>query len=508
MAAGNSRAALSSGALGALLVSVAAALAVQASSVRTVPTEAGDVSAIISHSLAPSPLAEDLRRLTDEIGGRISGTPAMARAVDWGVTAFRAAGIEVHTESYQLPVTWQEESSQLRLAGPVQFPLSMVSVAWAPSTEAGGIDAPLLDIDNGTEADFARAGPAVRKAILLVHSTVLVSWADLSEEYARAPAIIERAIAHNAAAILWISSREHRLLYRHTDAVAGELAKIPMGILAREDGLRLARVLAAYPGKERAHLAIMNRIGGPIAQQNVVGEIKGSERADEFVILGAHLDSWELGTGALDNGCNAAMVIAAARAIKASGVRPKRTLRFILFSGEEQGLLGSWAYVRQHQAELDRISAMITYDSGVGRTTGYSLGGRADLEPALTQLLQPLAAWGINTHTLDASTGTDNLDFLLEGVPNLVANQDAGNYMVNYHAASDTLDKVDFRNLQMEAAIAALTAYGIAQRSTLLGPRQSRPQIETLMKATGLDQQLKTLGYWPQWESGARGRRP
>ena len=184
-----------------------------------------------------------------------------------------------------------------------------------------------MDVADGSEADFSRAGAAVQGAILLVHSNVLVTWADLSEEYFRAPAIIERAIARQARAILWISSREHRLLYRHTDAVAAELAKLPMGIVAREDGLRLARVLAAYPGQERAQLSIENRIGGPVPQYNVVGEIKGRERADEFVILGAHLDSWELGTGALDNGCNAAMVIAVARALKAAGVHPKRTLR-------------------------------------------------------------------------------------------------------------------------------------------------------------------------------------
>src|SRR6185369_11539267 len=169
------------------------------------------------------------------------------------------------------------------LTGPVQFPVSIVSVAWAPSTPVGGIAAPLVDVADGSEADFARAGAAVQGAILLVHSNVLVTWADLSEEYFRAPAIIERALAHQARAILWISSREHRLLYRHTDAVAAELAKLPMGIVAR--------VLGAYPGQERAQLSIENRIGGPVPQYNVVGEIKGRERPDEFVILGAHLDS-------------------------------------------------------------------------------------------------------------------------------------------------------------------------------------------------------------------------
>jgi len=468
----------------------------------------GPVDAIIAQALAPSPLPEDLRRLTDEVGGRVTGTPAMAQAVDWATAALRAAGVEVHTEAYELPVSWQEESSRLELSGAVQFPVSLVSVAWAPSTAAGGIEAPLVDVGDGSEADFAHAAQRVPGAILLVHSSVIVTWADLADEYARPPAIIERALALKARALLWVGSREHRLLYRHTDAVEGELARLPMGILAREDGLRLARVLAAHPGKERARLSIANRIGGPVPAFNVVGEIRGRERPEEFVILGAHLDSWELGTGALDNGCNAALVIAAARAIKAAGAAPRRTLRFVLFSGEEQGLLGSLAYVRQHQAELDRVSAMITYDSGSGRVTGYSLGGREDLEAAVAQVLAPLWAWDVNRHTLDASTGTDNLDFLLEGVPNLVANQEEGNYMANYHAASDTLDKVDMRALQLHVAIAAVTAYGIAERDALLGARQTRPQIEVLMKRTGLDQQMKTLGYWGAWQAGTRGRRP
>jgi carboxypeptidase Q len=226
------------------------------------------------------------------------------------------------------------------------------------------------------------------------------------------------------------------------------------------------------------------------------------------VILGAHLDSWELGTGALDNGCNAAMVIAAARAIQQSKLRPRRTLRFVLFSGEEEGFQGSYAYVLQHRGELDRVSAVIVYDSGTGRVTGYSLNGREDLEQRVTQVLAPLASWGVEQHTLDAGDGTDNLDFLLEGVPNLVANQDESNYMVNYHASTDTLDKVDMRALQLHVAIAAVTTFGIADRPQRIGPRQTRTEIEALMRRTGLDKQLQDLGYWPEWQSGARGRHP
>ncbi len=251
-----------------------------------------------------------------------------------------------------------------------------------------------------------------------------------------------------------------------------------------------------------------NKIGGRVEQQNVVGESRGYEKPDEAVILGAHLDSWELGTGALDNGCNAALVIEAARAIKATGLLPRRTIRFVLFSGEEQGTIGSFEYVKAHRTELDKIRAMITFDAGIGRVTGYSLGGRRDTEAGLREVLKPLESWGANNHTHDASFGTDNFDFLLEGVPTLVANQEEANYLPNYHAASDTLDKVDMRELKLHTVLAALTAWGITDRTEPLGKRLTRSEIETQMKETGLDQQLKTLGYWDAWQSGARGRKP
>jgi carboxypeptidase Q len=458
--------------------------------------------------MGPSPMEDNLRRLTDEIGGRVAGSPEMARAIEWGVGAFRAAGVDVHTEKYSLPVAWSEGDTQLELLGPVKFPVHLVAEGWSPATPSGGIEANLIDIGYGAEDDFARAGNSIQAAILLVHSDIGTTWADLFNEYLRPPGIIDHAIKGGAKAILWVGARERKLLYRHTNSLNGELDKIPQAIAAREDAMRLARTIAAYPGKVRVRLRMPNKVGGPIEQENVVGEIRGYEKPDEIVILGAHLDSWELGTGALDNGCNAALVIDAARAIKATGLLPRRTIRFVLFSGEEQGTIGSYEYVKAHRAELDKIRAMITFDAGVGRATGYSLGGRRDIEAGLRQVLKPLESWDINHHTYDASFGTDNFDFLLEGVPTLVANQEEANYLPNYHAVSDTLDKVDIRALKLHTALAALTAWGVADRTEPLGKRLSRAEIEVQMKQTGLDRQMKLLGYWPAWESGARGRKP
>jgi carboxypeptidase Q len=458
--------------------------------------------------MGSSPMEENLRRLTDEIGGRVTGSPEMAKAVEWGVGAFRAAGVDVHTEKYALPVTWSEGDTRLELLGPVKFSVRLKAEGWSPATPTGGIEANVVDVGYGNEDDFAKAGASIKGAILLVHSDIGTTWADLFNEYLRPPMIIEHAVKEGAKAILWMGARERLLLYRHTNSLAGEIDKIPQAVVAREDAMRLARTVAAYPGKVRVRFDMPNKIGGPIEQENVVGEIRGYEKPDEIVILGAHLDSWELGTGALDNGCNAALVIEAARAIKATGLLPRRTIRFVLFSGEEQGTIGSYEYVKAHRAELDKIRAMITYDSGIGRVTGYSLGGRRDIEGGVREVLKPLEAWGANNHTYDASFGTDNFDFMLEGVPTLVANQEEANYLPNYHAASDTLDKVDMRELKLHTVIAALTAWGIADRAEPLGKRLSRAELDVLVKETGLDQQLKALGYWDAWQSGTRGRKP
>ena len=457
--------------------------------------------------MGPSPLEDNLRRLTDEVGGRVTGSPEMAKAVDWGVAAFRAAGIDVHTEKYTLPVTWAEGDTRLELLGPEKFTVRLVAEGWSPATPAGGIEATLIDVQDGSADDFARAG-SIKGAILLVHSEIGSTWADLFREYSLPPGIIDRSKKGGAAAILWMGARERLLMYRHTNTGEDALDVIPQAVLAREDAFRLARAIAANPGKVRARFTMPNKIGGPVDQFNVIGEIRGYEKPDESVILGAHLDSWELGTGALDDGCNAALVIEAARAIKASGLVPRRTIRFILWSGEEQGMFGSWQYVKAHQAELDKIRAEIAFDNGTGRTRGFQLSGRRDTLDALNEILKPLASWDVSNNSLDGDIGTDNWDFVLEGVPTLIANQDVANYLPNYHAASDTFDKVDIREMKINTVVAAVTAWGIADRAEPLGKRYTRAEIERQLQDSGLADQMKLQGYWPLWENGIHGRKP
>lgn len=463
---------------------------------------------VIQSALGASPLEENLRYLTDVIGGRVSGSAAADRAVGWAVEAFRHAGVdEVLTEKFTIPVAWAEGQTHVEVLAPEPFRVRLVSVGWSPPTLEGGITAEIVDVGNGDDAAFAKAGDAANGAIILVHSKVLITWDDLANEYKTAPGIIARAEKAGAAATFWMSTRPNLLLYRHTDAVDGRLEDLPQAVVAREDAERIARFLASGQ-KVRVHFDMPNRVSGPVDSENVIAEIRGREKPDEFVLLGAHLDSWELGTGALDDGCNAAMVIDAARAIRASGSVPRRSIRFALFTGEEQGMLGSWAYARAHRAELNGMAAAVIFDNGNGRVTGYSLGGREDALPAVREALEPLRQLGVAEFTLDAEAGTDNFDFLLQGVPTLVANQEPANYMLNYHAASDTFDKVDIPALKKQVAIAALTSYALADREERVAPRQSRAEIERLMRQTGLEQEMKLEGFWKLWESGDRGRPP
>jgi hypothetical protein len=482
-------------------------------------TFAGDNSSdrIIQQALKTSTLETNLRRLTDEIGGRVPGTPAMQRGVDWGVAAFKAAGADsVHTEDFTIPHSWAEGKTEMSISSTgtaldekvssipsVQFDARVVSVAWAPAlSEAEHV--PIVAVGEGTAEEVAKAGDISGK-ILLVHTTVLKTWSDLFAEYEKAPPLITLAVKGKAKAIAFLSTRDHDLLYRHTNSVAGDIDRIPMVIIAREDGERIARLLASgHP--VWADLSIPNKIGGPFKTSNVIAEIRGSEKPDEFVILGAHLDSWEMGTGALDNGCNSALVVDALRAIKESGLKPRRTIRFILFSGEEEGLMGSRAYAVSHRNELDKAFGVVIYDAGTGKTTGFSVGGRKDLVTAAQPLIAPLAQLGVTQLNPTMESGTDHFDFMLEGVPTFVADQQEANYLTSYHASSDTFDKVDLAQLKNHVAEAAYMSFALANLTEPLGPRLTRAQIEQDLKDTHLDQELKDMGMWDDWANGKRGR--
>jgi len=452
-------------------------------------------SRLAGRAVGDTPLLADLRELADGIGGRPSGSPANERAVEWAVAKFRAAGLEVKTEPANVPYLWLGGVAHAECLAPQQFPLAVAAAPMSASAKA--LEARVVDVGDG-----AKMPPAAKGAIVLVTNAEMRSLEDLFAEYMRNRPLAEAATKAGAVGMLLESSHPRGLLYRHPVAFDKPLP-FPVAIISREHAERLRRLAAA--GEVKVRLDWQNQEGGAYAVKNVVAELRGREKPDEIVVIGAHLDSWDLGTGANDNGVNVAMVIDVARGMKALGLTPRRTVRFALWNGEEQGMWGSAGYVRAHAAELDKHVATVTFDIGSGRTLGFFLNGRPEIGAAVDEALRPVAGLGPFVQLPDAIDGTDNFDFLLSGVPNLVANQDAAPYLPDYHASSDTYDKVDGREAQANAAIASALVWGLAERAQPMGKRQSRGEVEKLLKAWKLDVQMKAFGQWDAWVAKKRG---
>ncbi len=467
------------------------------------PQEQNGAKLLVNRATGPTPMMDDLEELCDRIGGRPTGSKACERAVDWAVAKFRAAGVDsVWAETYTIPWSWRPIAAEAECVTPEHIPLRLAACPFTASTPGSlALEAPLIDAGTGTPEDFARLGEKARGAIVLVHSDELKTEEDLFKEYKRDKPMLEAARRASVAALLLQSTRPRGLLYRHPLDLAA-ISPIPAAIISREEGGRLARL--AEKSEVRLRLRLKNEITGPIKARNVVAEIRGHEAADDIVLLSAHLDSWDLGTGADDNGVNAALVIDVARGIKQLGLIPSRTIRFALFTGEEQGMLGSEAYTRQHANEMERHIVTVTFDTGSGKTTGFYLNGRAELRKPLRDTL---AAGGLDVtdDTTAAINGTDNFDFLLSGVPNLVAVQEWAPYLPNYHAESDVFDWVNKSEAKNNAAIAAVLVWGFAQNAERPAPHQTRAQVEELLRNTRLDEQMKTLGQWDDWTAGKRG---
>jgi hypothetical protein len=458
---------------------------------------------LVAALLSDTPLISDLKQLTDEIGGRPTGSRQNKAAVAWGVEKFKQAGLDVHTEKVPMPRLWLEQSSNAVISGTnLSFTPAVTALTFSPATAKTGLTAPLLDGGAGMETDFRHLGPAAKDAFVLIHTKELIDIDGLFEEYANSVKIERNAHKAGVKGLIYMSSRPKGLLYRH-NASLGPSNALPMAVMAREGAQKATRLLAQGTAL-RLTLTLNIRDESAYDSENIVAEIKGSQHPEDIFVLGAHLDSWGLGDGANDNGANAALVIDIARQMKELGITPKRTIRFVLWNGEEQGMYGSWAYIRSHRAELNNHVATATIDIGTGRILGFFTNGRSDIQHALDQALLPVAGLGPFEHINAPIVGTDNYDFMMNGIANLVANQAPYNYGPNYHASSDTFDKVDQRQLKLNATIMAAVTLGLAN-SDEHWARASKRDVQKLINETDLRAQMDTFNLYPAWKDGSRG---
>jgi carboxypeptidase Q len=433
-----------------------------------------------------------LKGLTEQFGGRLTGTTAYNRSAEWAAEQFRAAGIKnVKLEPWTMPNGWDRGSARGRMTSPLDRPIHIESLGWAPSTPSGGVKAEVtMFSDIEPEKIRAQAGKLKGRVVMLDLASI---FSDGFGAFAKLIAALPIFRDVSVAAMIVSDSERNNVLNAFGFTWGGAMSPLPLAQVGMEDGKLIERLLAK--GSVTLEFALENRTSGPIQVNNVIAEIPGREKPDEWIIVGGHLDSWDYGTGAQDNGSGCAMVMEAARAIAALGA-PRRSIRFALWGGEEEGLLGSAAYVKAHKAEMGKCVAALNTDNGAGHPKGWKVQGRADLNDAMKSVSSVLGGLSGDGLSQQTTFDTDHGHFMLEGIPALDLWVDMSHYGEVHHKSSDTIDKVDAHNLASGAAIVAITAYAVGERAEPIAKHIDHAAVGEILKKAKLDEFLKVIGVW------------
>lgn len=460
-----------------------------------------ELQQLIGSLTGDTPQAEDLRYLADVIGGRTTGSAANVRAVDWAMNRFREAGVRAAKEPFTVPKQWLERRTSVHFSGSGMRLLARgVAKQYSATTGPEGSKAPLIGIGMGTESDFLASANNVNGAWVLVNTAEVVDLNGLFGEYEHAIAVEPLAHAYGAKGIIYQSPRSEGILHR---LVLFSGVDLPVLYIERQEANRLSRLLASGSALQASAIIDVD-VSEEFQSHNVIGELEGTDLKHEIVLIGAHLDSHALGTGAIDNGGNVTILLDIARQMQDLGIRTRRTIRFALWNGEEQGFLGSWSYTKQHADELDNHVLAASIDVGEGPITGFFTNGRgSELAPILDLALAPVAGLGPFSYPDVALVGTDNYDFILNGVPNLISMQDSAALGPHYHAETDTLDKIDPHVMKRNATILAALVYGFANAPSRL-PRQSRNEARAHIERAELEVPMKMFGVYESWKNGHR----
>jgi hypothetical protein len=401
--------------------------------------------------------------IADVIGPRLSGSPGLAKAHDWAGRTMTANGmVNVHREAYAFGPSWTRGLDRARLISHNGITLRVAQLAWSPATH-GAVTGQVMRYTGASMADLNALKGQFKGKIILDGAIPKVG----SEPGADSAAFIALAKAmETEGALAYIAPSEKALAMNMGGSPNWRYAfrpKIPNAIISREGYALLNRLL-----DRREPVTVEIDLPGvtsaqPVQQYNTIGEIRGSEKPDEVVIIGAHMDSWDLGTGATDNGTGTSSVLEALRAIKALGVAPRRTIRGILFSAEEQGKLGSTAYVAAHMSEMPNVQAVLIDDLGTGRINGWSLQKFENARPYMAAAIAPLDELGVSQLPLEWSSDSDHWPFTQAGVPAFFGVQEQEDYFTaTHHSEFDTFSHVKPESLIEGATVLAVTAWELA----------------------------------------------
>ncbi len=421
-----------------------------------------------------------LEKLTDSVGGRVTGSPELRRASELILAELKQAGYaNARFEESPLESRWSRGPASGRITSPIDRAITIGSYAWVPGT-AGPVGTPLVDI--GAPASNALPVPAERvrgAAVLVDPQKIGVDPSFVSR------AALARALAEaGAVAMLIPSDKPGRMVYT---SAFGFYPRAPLPVISvgKADALLLRRLLAKGPVK--LSLDVRNSFDtSPYLERNVIADLPGRD-ASEIVLLGAHYDSWDPAEGADDDGSGVAAVLEAARILRSLGIQPRRTIRFAFFYGEEEATLGSRAYVATHEKELDALKAVLVMDSGAQAPKGVELHGRADLEAPMRRALRSVASLGASSTTLEASFDRDHGPFMVVGVPAMTLWVEPGTYDDRHHTVIDTFDGVDPHWLAVDTAVMGILAWELANGPEPVGRRLSPTEADALLKGSGVE---------------------
>jgi carboxypeptidase Q len=418
----------------------------------------------------------ELRHLTDNIGPRIAGSPQAQQAVEWVAAEMRALGAEVTLEKATVP-HWVRgvETGELvawpgQAAGTTQK-VVLTALGGSIATPAEGLTAEVIVVPDFAALKALPAGAAKGKILLFNHpfDKELAAVGDGGGAYGGAVAyrgvgpIAAGSVGAAAVLVRSAGGADYRLPHTGMTMYVPDVPKIPAAAVTAEDAEMLANLAAQGPVK--MHLTLTPQTLPDAQSYNVIADWKGSEHPEQVVIVSGHLDSWDLGTGAIDDGAGIAVSMQAIHVLQSLGIRPKRTVRFVAWMCEEQGSQGAAAYVEDHKDQIANHIGAIESDLGADHPTGISFEGK----PALAGYLRPVSQVldGIGAPRVESGGSGEDLSGLVEkGVPGFAPIQDSRFYFNYHHTAADTFDKVDPKHLNENAAIMAVLAYALADSST------------------------------------------
>jgi carboxypeptidase Q len=489
-----------------VLSGIAAAISLRSSLVRAGGDEKNALAAldaqILSEIREHSELMANLEYLSDTIGPRLTGSPQLKQANEWTRDMFAKYGLtNAHLEPWTMERSWTRGRAKARIVSPTEHPLTIASAGWSPSTP-GAITGPVVYFDAKEKKDFDKFHGKLKGAIVIYQEATSLSPPKPDDPHAQMsrpmqqppPRIGEPPVEdpyeaflrtakersefwkkEEVAAVLRDSNKPHGLLNMTDVSLARyDIGPIPTAFVTGEGYRMIFRMLERHLPVQ-VEMEMTNTIGDkPMEVYNTVADLRGSEKPDEMVILGAHLDSWDLGTGSTDNGTGSMVVLEAARALAKLNLKPRRTIRFVLFSGEEQGLYGSQEYVKAHKNELDKVSGVLVHDTGTGRVLTLGLHDNYQDRELVDQVLAPLSELSLLEPRMARSFGTDHLSFDEVGVPGFFCIQDRAEYNLTHHSQSDTFDKAWKDDVNQGAEVLAAWAYNTAQLPGML-PRRPLP---------------------------------